>query len=182
MEPSFFSNQNKKYILLFPLSVLIGAVIINGFGVDKLNEWGIFDARMALYSAEADYTFLNVMEYILKKRGLHFVIVFLVCFSTLREKLFYILIGWLGLTFGMIMGSLYMLYDFKGLFVFLLCMLGYVVMYGIAISVMVYISNNSHKKLSANGYGLGALMILVGIVVESAVNWRLFPYIMGIMS
>ena len=109
-------------------------------------------------------------------------IVFLVCFSTLREKLFYILIGWLGLTFGMIMGSLYMLYDFKGLFVFLLCMLGYVVMYGIAISVMVYISNNSHKKLSANGYGLGALMILVGIVVESAVNWRLFPYIMGIMS
>lgn len=182
MEPSFFSNQNKKYILLFPLTILIGAVIINGFGVDKLSEWGIFDSRMALYSTESDYSFLSVMEYILKKRGLHFLIIFLICFSTLREKLFYILIGWLGLTFGMIMGSLYMLYDFKGVFVFLLCMLVYIVMYGIAISVMVYVSSNSHKKLSANGYGLGVLMILAGIVVESVVNWRLFPYIMGIMS
>ena len=182
MEPSFFSNQNKKYILLFPLSILIGAVVINAFGMDKLNEWGIFDSRMALYSKEADYTFLSVMEYILKKRGIHFLIAFLVCFSTIREKLFYIFIGWLGITFGMIMGSLYMLYDFKGIFIFLLCMLGYIVLYGVSIGVMVYISDNSHKKLSLSGYGIGILLIFVGIVVESVVNWRFFPYIMGIMS
>lgn len=176
MEPSFFSNQNKKYILLFPLAVLIGAVIINGFGIDKLNEWGIFNYRMV------NYKFLYVMEYILKKRGLHFLIVFLVCFSTLRDKLFYILIGWLGLTFGMIMGSLYMLYDLKGIIVFALCMLGYIFLYSASITILVYISNNSHKKLSVGGYGLGVIMFFVGIVVETVINWRFFPYIMGIMS
>lgn len=175
MEPSFFTNQNKKYILLFPLAVLIGAVIINGFGVDSLNKWGIFDSRMALYSKEVDYSFISVMEYILRKRGLHFIIVFLVCFSTIRDKLFYVLIGWLGISFGMIMGSLYMLYDFKGIIVFWLCMFGYIVFYGIAICLMVC-------KLTLNGYGMATLMILAGIVVESIVNWRFFPYIMGILS
>ena len=156
--------------------------MINAFGVDKLSEWGVFDSRMALYSKEAEYTFFSVMEYIVKKRGFHFLIVFLVCFSVIREKLFYILIGWLGLTFGMIMGSLYMLYDFKGVLVFLLCMLGYIVLYGVAIGIMVYISDNSHKKLSLSGYGMGVLLVFVGIVVESIVNWRFFPYIMGIIS
>ena len=175
MEPSFFNNQNKKYILLFPLAVLIGAVIINGFGVDSLNNWGIFDSRMTMYCKEVDYSFISVMEYILRKRGLHFIIVFLVCFSTIRDKLFYVLICWLGMSFGMIMGSLYMLFDFKGIIVFWLCMLGYIVFYGIAICLMVC-------KLTLNGYGMATLMILAGIVVESIVNWRFFPYIMGILS
>ena len=182
MEPSFFSNQSKKYILLFPLAILIGAVIINGFGVDRLSQWGIFDERMALYSKEADYKFLTIFEYVIKKRGLHIFIVFLACFSVFREKMFFILIGWFGITVGMILGSLYMIFGFKGILVFVICMLCYLVLYAFGIGIMVYISADTKKRVSMSGYGIVLLIILAGIVVESAANWRVFPYIMGIMS
>lgn len=182
MESRFFSNQSKKYILLFPIAIIIGAIIINAFGMVKLNEFGIFDERMIMMCRENRYDLLTITKFIVPKRILHFVILFLVCFSTLREQLFYIAISWIGLTFGMIMGALYMQYSLKGLLVFVFGMLIYVMLYCIGVVGLIYIGGQTERKVSINGYGVCMFLIISGIVVEILINWTVFPWIMGRMA
>ena len=78
MEMRFFSNESKKYVLLFPLCILIGAVIINVLGKDKINEWKLFTPEYINGVLTAKPEFMEVLKYVVEKRLKHFVVIFLI--------------------------------------------------------------------------------------------------------
>lgn len=123
METRFFNNTTKKYFLLFPLCILIGAVCINMLGLDKVNQWDLFDADFANSLILSDLKFTEVFYYLLKKRSLHIVLIVLICFSTIRDKLLYGVIIWCGLTFGVILTALFLQYGFNGIWLFIIAIL-----------------------------------------------------------
>lgn len=179
MKTRFFSNETKKYILLFPLCILIGAVVINMLGTDKVDEWGIFNQDFVESAANAKTEFIDVLKYILKKRLGHLLIIFLICFSTIRDKLMLGVTGWFGFTFGIILGALYMQYGLKAIWIFVVAILIHTLIYIFGIGGLWHLSSKPEKKLLSGGYILCFAMLLVGILVESLINWGIFPKIMG---
>ncbi|MGN0375116.1 MAG: hypothetical protein ACI4EN_06400 [Butyrivibrio sp.] len=179
METDFFSNDAKKYILLFPLCILIGSVVINILGMDKVNEWGIFTPEFAKKVTMSGAGFISMLKYIVKKRILHFVIIFLVCFSTVKEKLLPVVAGWIGFTFGILLSSLYMQYGINGIWIFIINVMIHTAIYVIAVAGILKLSSKHEKKLLSGGNLLCFALFCMGIMVESLLNWGVFPKIMG---
>ena len=75
MEMRFFSNESKKYILLFPLCVLIGSVIINALGKDKVDEWNLFTPEYINGVLNSKPEFMEIWKYVFEKRIKHFIII-----------------------------------------------------------------------------------------------------------
>ncbi len=180
MEMRFFNNLTKKYILLFPLCILIGAVGINMLGPDKVWEWNLFDIDYLTNVSTADLKFTEVLYFLLKKRSLHIVLIVLVCFSTIRDRLLYYVVAWMGLTFGVILAALFLQYGFKGIWIFAIGILIHILIYIFATIMLLYISVKNDKNVLSGGYILPFILFLAGIMVESLLNWGVFPKILGL--
>lgn len=178
METRFFNNTTKKYFLLFPLSILIGAVGINMLGLDKVNQWNLFDADFVNALISADLEFTEILYYLLKKRSLHIVLIVLVCFSTIRDKLLYAVVIWCGLTFGVILAALFLQYGFNGIWIFIIAIMIHMLIYVIAVGLLLYLCIRTDKNVLSGGYILCFALFCVGIMVETLLNWGVFPKIM----
>lgn len=178
MEMRFFSNDYKKYILLFPLCILIGAVIINALGVDKLGEWNFFTPEYIQGVLSVNTEFMDILKYMAEKRLKHFVIIFLVCFSKIKDSLLLIIVGILGLCFGIMLGSLYMQYGFNALWFYLVFVVGHILIYTFATVLMLYLSEKN-KSILSSGYMVCFILIIMGILLESVMSWLVFPKLMS---
>ena len=166
METSFFSNNFKKYILLFPLGILIGAVLMNFAGVSKINEWGLFNKEL-----ERVPSFFNVFKIVTKERIGHFVIIFLICFSTVKESFIYFLVGWIGLMMGMLQSVLIIQYGFWGVVCYILVIGLHSMIYFLATMGLLAISEKGKEKVISVSMLLVLLSCLIGIFIEVLMSW-----------
>ncbi len=173
MKTSFFSNDYKKYILLFPVCILIGSVLINIAGMDRINEWQLFNTEL---DVDKNYSFRYILKYVFAERSGQFIILFLICFSTIKDKLFLGVVGWLGVVFGMIQSALFMQYEFKGVLFFIVCICIHCAIYFIGTVGLLVISEKEEGKLMGIGAGIVALVYLLGVLVESIMSWVIFPH------
>ncbi len=181
MEMRFFLNETKKYILLFPLCVLIGSVIINILNVDKIDEWNLFTPEYINQVLNLKPEFMDVLKYVAGKRVKHFLVVFLICFSTIRDKLLLVLVGWLGFTFGILLGALYIQYGFNSIWFYLVFVVGHMLIYAFATGLMLFLCNRNQKNLLSGGYMACLALVLMGILLESLINWWVFPKLMSFL-
>lgn len=180
METRFFNNTTKKYFLLFPLSILIGAVGINMLGLDKIVQWNLFDAGYISSVISADLEFIEIFYYLLKKRSLHIVLIVLVCFSTIKDKLLYGIVSWLGVTFGAILGAVFLQYGFNGIWMFVVGILVHMLIYIVGTVLLLHLSIRTDKNILSGGYVLCFALFCVGVLVETVLNWGIFPKIIGL--
>lgn len=160
MKTSFFSNEYKKYILLFPLSVLIGAVYVN------LTEPLVFN-----YSGS--FTLKNVFSYLFKVRTGHLFMLFLMCFSTLKDKLFFAFIGYIGLCFGIIQTSLLMQYGLIGLIVFVVLFCLHNLIYCLSTIALYFFSERKEYKFISVDAFVILMGYLLGFVCEMMISWKI---------
>ena len=179
MEMRFFSNESKKYILLFPLCVLIGAVIINALGKDKIDEWNLFTPEYITGVLNSKQEFIDIWKYVFEKRIKHFIIIFLICFSTIKDRLLLIVVGWCGFTFGVLLGALYIQYGFNSIWFYLVFVVGHMLIYTFAMGLLLYLCSKNQKTFQSGGYMACIALGLMGMLLESLINWWVFPKLMS---
>lgn len=172
MKTSFFSIDNKKYILLFPLSVLIGAVFINLAGINKINEWGFFST----INSEKN-TLITVSKYVFSERIVHFIIVFLMCFSTIKDKLFSVFIGWLGFSLGIVEGALILQFGLEGILYFIVLVCIHNVIYFFSTMGLLAFSEQKEKEKPVVSIAFIIVSYLLGYVVEVFLAYFFAPLI-----
>ena len=166
METSFFSNNYKKYILLFPLGVLVGSVLMNLAGISKIEEWGLFNKAM-----ETMPRLRVVLRMVLKERLGHLVLVFLICYSTLKDKLFLIFVGWMGLSMGMLQSVFMIQYGFLGMLIFVVIIGFHCLIYFFATMGLLVISERGEKQIFTLSMCFVLASYLIGIVIEIFMSW-----------
>lgn len=181
MEMRFFSNESKKYILLFPLCVLIGSVIINALGKDKIDEWNLFTPEYINGVLNSRPEFMDIWKYVFEKRIKHFIIIFLICFSTIRDKLLLVVVGWFGFTFGILLGALYIQYGFNSIWFYMVFIAGHMLIYTFATGLLLYLCNKNKKTILSGGHIVCFALCLMGMLLESLINWWVFPKLMSIL-
>lgn len=148
-------------------------------GLDKVWEWNLFDIDYLTRASSADLKFKEVFYFLLKKRSLHIVLIVLVCFSTIRDKLLYCVVAWMGMTCGVVLAALFLQYGFKGIWIFVIGILIHLLIYIFATITLLYLSVKNDKNILSGGYMLCFILFLAGIMVESLLNWCVFPKILG---
>lgn len=176
MKTSFFSNDYKNYILLFPVCILIGSVLINIAGIEKINAWKLFNNCVEM---EQRYSFWYILKYVFAERVGHFIIIFLLCFSTIKDKLFLGLVGWLGIVFGVIQSALFVQYGLGGIVCFVVCICLHCAMYFLATIGLLIISEKGTEKLFSPGMFLVIIGYVLGAILEGIVSWWGLPAILN---
>ncbi len=148
-------------------------------GTDKVCEWNLFDIDYISSVISADLKFTEIFYFLLKKRILHIIIFVLVCFSTIKEKLLYGIVAWFGLTFGIILGALYILYGFKGIWIFIIGIMIHILIYIMAAVTLLQLCSKTDKSILSGGYLLCFMLFFLGIIAEALLNWGVFPKIMS---
>ena len=177
METSFFSNSYKKYILLFPLGILVGSVIMNLAGISKINEWELFNKAI-----EEMPSFQVVLSLVLKERLGHFVVIFLMCFSTLKDKLFLVFVGWMGLSMGMIQSVFIIQYGFFGVLLYVFSIGLHCLIYFLATMGLLVISERSEKQVFSLSMCFVLVSYLLGIIIEVCMSWCGLFYVLNFMN
>ena len=166
METSFFSNNYKKYILLFPLGILIGSVLMNLAGINKINEWGLFNREI-----ELSCSFASIMKYVIKERVGNLILIFLICFSTLKDKLILVLTGWLGLMMGLMQSVFVIQYGFLGVISYVFLIGFHCVVYFFATMGLLVISERRESVTFSSSIIFVLISYIIGLVVEIFMSW-----------
>lgn len=167
METSFFSNNYKKYILLYPLGILIGAVVMNLAGLEKINEWGLFNKEI-----EVTCSIITVAKLVLKERLGHFVILFLICFSTIKDKLLLLFVGWLGLMMGMLQSVFVIQYGALGVVSYIFIIGLHSLIYFFATMGLLIISERGVKNIWSYSMVFVLISYALGVCVETFMSWK----------
>ena len=167
MKTSFLSVQYKKYILLFPISVLIGSVFVNV----------VNDLDFGFIQVTQNYGIRKVFLFILKERLWHALFIFLVCYSTIKDKLLLILTGYIGVCFGIIETTLLVNYRTKGILIFIVMFCLHNLVYLLTTIGLMFHSEKKWGKDNINDACIIVFGYILGVLIETVVSSKIIMYI-----
>lgn len=178
MEKRFFNN-NKKYILLLPVAIIVGTIFANFAGVDKIKSWGIFSAEYMDKFLSVNIKFSSVLSYVFRKRIKLLIVVALACMTRIKDKLALLVCAYWGFSAGVIIASLSMQYGASYLVIFFCGILCHMVLYGIGICGMFMNKGSSDRKSMALKYAIYVLVYMSGMIVEALMNCYVLPAVLS---
>ncbi len=183
MEKSFFNNQNKKYILLFPIAIIVGTIFANLCGVQRVKMWDIFSLEYISKYNSITISFNKLLGYIFQKRMRILLLILLSCYTSIKDKIALVVCAGYGFSTGIVIAALTMQYGFKYFPVFVCAVLCHMILYGMGIYIIfrIYISDRiSHPIMKKKKYAvvtIGVIIYTIGIIVESFMNCVVLPNI-----
>lgn len=172
MEKKFFYGLNKNLILLFPLMIIIGAVITNLLGIVSVKSWD-FLSEISIQADIGSITLNEVIRQVLRKRLVLFLIVWLACKTNFKTKIMYVFFGFLGFGMGLTISVLTMLYGVKFFGIFFVSMFCHMFLY--AVSIYGILSSDPGYGRKPSAYVLYMVIYLAGMVTEICLTYRMLP-------
>ena len=139
---------------------------MNLAGIDKINEWELFNKPL-----EDMPVFRVVLKLVLKERLGHFFIVFLMCFSTIKDKLFLVFVGWMGISVGMLQSVFIIQYGFYGVLLYVFSIGLHCLIYFLATMGLLVISERGEKQIFSLSMCFVFVSYLIGMVIEIFMSW-----------
>ncbi|MCM1306982.1 MAG: hypothetical protein NC223_00100 [Butyrivibrio sp.] len=177
MEKRFF-NANKKYILLLPAAIIVGAVFANFAGTATVGRWGIFSADYTDKFLSVSIEFTRVFAYVFKKRMRMYAFALLASMTKIKDKLALLICACWGFSAGVVIAALSMQYGAGYIVIFFCGILCHMILYGISICAIFMNVGNNEGKRKVLRYLVSALVYLAGMLAEAAMNRYILPAVL----
>ena len=140
---------------------------MNLAGIEKINEWELFNKEI-----ELQLSLVTVIKVVIKERVGHFILLFLICFSTIKEKLLLIFVGWLGMMMGLFQSVFVIQYGFLGVISYVFIIGFHSLIYFFATMGLLVISERVGENIWSNSILFVMISYALGVVVEIFMSWR----------
>ena len=168
MKKSFF-NKNIKYICLFPIAIILGAIFVNFAGIELVKKWDILTPDFGLRMLSVDIDFTTMFLEVFLTRIKYWIVICVLFNSYFEEYMPNVICGYCGIATGIIASSLCMQYGLKYLWIFAT---------GVVCHGSVYIFSIYFICLENFGksrYFMSLLIWVIGILLESFIYYRFMP-------
>lgn len=177
MEKRFFNN-NKKYILLLPVAIIVGTVFANFAGIAAVRRWGIFSVDYTDKFLSVSIEFSRVLSYVFRKRIRLYVVAVLASMTKIKDKFALCICAYWGFSAGVVMAALSMQYGARYIIIFFCGILCHMILYGIGICAIFMNVGNTDSKKKALRYLASVLVYFLGMIAETVMNCCILPVVL----
>ena len=177
MEKRFFNN-NKKYILLLPVAIIIGTVFANFAGITAVRRWGSFSGEYMDKFLSVNIEFSRVLSFVFRKRIRLYVVAVLASMTRIKDKFALCICAYWGFSAGVVIAALSMQYGTRYLIIFFCGILCHMILYGIGIYAIFMNTGNADRRKNALRYLASVLIYSLGMVAEAAMNCYILPAVL----
>lgn len=177
MEKRFFNN-NKKYIMLLPVAIIVGTVFANFAGIAAVRRWGIFSAEYTDKFLSVNIEFSRVLSYVFRKRIRLYAVAVLASMTRIKDKLALCICAYWGFSAGVVIAALSMQYGAGYIVIFFCGILCHMILYGIGICAIFMNIGNTDSKKKALRYPASVLVYFIGMLAETVMNCYILPAVL----
>lgn len=165
--------MDRRFIIIFVSTYIIGIVFANIVGADKVNSWHIFSQSYTYAFTSVSIRTEWAFFYVLFKRMRLLAFVFVGAFTPVKDRMAAVLFAWLGLSFGMVNCAIAIQYGVMYFIVITLLLLSYVFLYVLFIYGMLVQSLAVRNRAKWMLYMI--VVFLGGVFAEMLVELKILP-------